>query len=61
MVLETNPTLIGVHCALDEIDRRERSRGDRTAGEGRSHIEDDRIHASVLFRKPAEAPPKPAG
>jgi chloramphenicol 3-O phosphotransferase len=84
--------LVGVHCSLDEIDRRERSRRDRKAGEGRSHIEDDRIHTfgpydcevdttnrqpadvaaevverwrcrtdSVLFRKPSETPPRPAG
>jgi chloramphenicol 3-O phosphotransferase len=36
--------LVAVHCSLAEIDRRERSRGDRKIGEGRSHIEDDRIH-----------------
>ena len=36
--------LIGVHCDLDEIDRRERERGDRMTGEGRGHIEIDRIH-----------------
>jgi chloramphenicol 3-O phosphotransferase len=36
--------LVGVHCDLDEIDRRERQRGDRMAGEGRGHIEIDRIH-----------------
>jgi chloramphenicol 3-O phosphotransferase len=32
--------LVGVHCALDEIDRRESARGDRARGEGRSHIAD---------------------
>jgi len=36
--------LVGTHCALDEIDRRERVRGDRYIGEGRSHVEDDGIH-----------------
>ena len=36
--------LIGVHCNLDELDRREHARGDRRVGEGRSHIESDRIH-----------------
>jgi chloramphenicol 3-O phosphotransferase len=36
--------LVGVHCDLDELDRRERTRGDRRIGEGRSHIESDRIH-----------------
>jgi chloramphenicol 3-O-phosphotransferase len=33
--------LIGVHCALDEVDRRERVRGDRRIGEGRTHVELD--------------------
>jgi chloramphenicol 3-O phosphotransferase len=36
--------LVGVHCSLAEIDRRERARGDRTLGEGRSHVEVDGIH-----------------
>jgi chloramphenicol 3-O phosphotransferase len=36
--------LVGVLCELDEIDRRESTRGDRKVGEGRSHIEDDHIH-----------------
>jgi chloramphenicol 3-O phosphotransferase len=37
--------LIGVHCDLEEIDRRERARGDRRIGEGRAHVETDLIHA----------------
>jgi chloramphenicol 3-O phosphotransferase len=36
--------LVGVHCDLAEIDRRERERGDRRIGEGRSHVEVDGIH-----------------
>jgi chloramphenicol 3-O phosphotransferase len=36
--------LVGVHCELAEIDRRERDRGDRRIGEGRSHVETDLIH-----------------
>ncbi|GAA4577794.1 hypothetical protein GCM10023193_82050 [Planotetraspora kaengkrachanensis] len=36
--------LIGVHCDLDELDRREHTRGDRRIGEGRSHVEEDLIH-----------------
>ncbi len=36
--------LIGVHCALDEIDRREKERGDRRIGEGRTHVTADAIH-----------------
>jgi chloramphenicol 3-O phosphotransferase len=36
--------LVGVHCSLEEIDRRERLRGDRRIGEGREHVEIDRIH-----------------
>lgn len=29
---------VGVHCPLKELERRERERGDRTLGEGRSHL-----------------------
>jgi chloramphenicol 3-O phosphotransferase len=29
---------VGVHCSLEELERRERERGDRTLGEGRSHL-----------------------
>lgn len=36
--------LVGVHCDLDELDRRERYRGDRRVGEGRTHVEIDGIH-----------------
>jgi chloramphenicol 3-O phosphotransferase len=36
--------LIGVHCALDELDRREGVRGDRRIGEGRTHVEVESIH-----------------
>jgi chloramphenicol 3-O phosphotransferase len=36
--------LVGVHCDLDEIDRRERLRGDRRPGEGRAHVTDNLIH-----------------
>ncbi|TMR22835.1 chloramphenicol phosphotransferase [Nonomuraea turkmeniaca] len=36
--------LVGVHCDLAEIDRRERERGDRRIGEGRGHVETDGIH-----------------
>jgi chloramphenicol 3-O phosphotransferase len=36
--------LVGVHCDLDELDRRERERGDRRVGEGRTHVEVDGIH-----------------
>jgi chloramphenicol 3-O phosphotransferase len=36
--------LVGVHCNVDEIDRRERQRGDRRLGEGRTHLELDAIH-----------------
>jgi chloramphenicol 3-O phosphotransferase len=36
--------LVGVHCDLDELDRRERGRGDRRVGEGCEHVTVDRIH-----------------
>lgn len=35
--------LVGAHCAAEEIDRRERARGDRRIGEGRTHLTIDRI------------------
>lgn len=31
---------VGVMCPMEEMERRERARGDRRIGEGRSHIED---------------------
>lgn len=31
--------LVGVHCPLPELERRERERGDRTIGEARDHAE----------------------
>jgi chloramphenicol 3-O phosphotransferase len=37
--------LVGVHCDLAELDRRERARGDRRVGEGREHVVVDGIHA----------------
>lgn len=36
--------LVAVHCDGDELDRRERLRGNRRPGEGRSHVEENRIH-----------------
>jgi chloramphenicol 3-O phosphotransferase len=36
--------LVGVHCELAELDRRERERGDRHIGEGRTHVVTDKIH-----------------
>jgi chloramphenicol 3-O phosphotransferase len=36
--------LVGVHCDPDELDRREHMRGDRRPGEGRAHVEENRIH-----------------
>jgi chloramphenicol 3-O phosphotransferase len=36
--------LVGVHCDLTEIDRRETQRGDRRPGEGRTHVQQDGIH-----------------
>ena len=36
--------LVGVHCDLAEIDRRERDQADRRVGEGRTHVETDLIH-----------------
>jgi chloramphenicol 3-O phosphotransferase len=36
--------LVGVHCSLAEMERREHARGDRQLGEGKSHLEDG-VHA----------------
>lgn len=36
--------MVGVWCDADELDRREIARGDRRIGEGRTHVEVDRIH-----------------
>jgi len=36
--------LVAVHCAPEELDRRERARGDRRYGEGRAHLDENRIH-----------------
>ncbi|HEY0814140.1 MAG TPA: AAA family ATPase [Pseudonocardia sp.] len=35
---------VAVHCDVAEIDRREAARGDRAPGEGRAHVEQNRIH-----------------
>ena len=36
--------LVGVHCDVGELERRERARGDRRTGEGREHLSENRIH-----------------
>jgi chloramphenicol 3-O phosphotransferase len=54
--------LVGVHCDLGELERREHARGDRQLGEGRSHLVDDGIHGfgpydaevDTARREPAE-------
>lgn len=35
---------VGVHCDVQELERREEHRGDRQRGETRSHLEEHRIH-----------------
>lgn len=44
LLLPFDVFFVGVHCSLGEIERRERERGDRRIGEGREHVEVDRIH-----------------
>jgi chloramphenicol 3-O phosphotransferase len=44
LLADVDVFLIGVHCDLAEIDRRERDRADRRPGEGRAHVETDLIH-----------------
>ena len=36
--------LVGVHCTLRELERRERQRGDRRIGEAWEHVEVDGVH-----------------
>jgi len=38
---------VGVHCSLDELERRERAREDRGAGSARSQF--DRVHAARVY------------
>jgi chloramphenicol 3-O phosphotransferase len=44
LLLPFDVFLVGVHCSMEELERRERERGDRRIGEGREHVEKDRIH-----------------
>lgn len=44
MLAHLDVFLVGVYCDLDKLDRRERARGDRRIGEGRSHVEENLIH-----------------
>jgi chloramphenicol 3-O phosphotransferase len=45
---------VAVHCDLAEIDRREAARGNRTPGEGRAHIEQNRIHDHGAYTLPID-------
>ncbi len=42
--------LIGMHCVVEEIDRRERARGHRRIGVARTHITFGRIHSLRALR-----------
>jgi chloramphenicol 3-O phosphotransferase len=50
---------VGVHCPLDELERRERARGDRRIGDARNDF--DTIHEFAIYdielesTKPAES------
>ncbi|HEY0640823.1 MAG TPA: AAA family ATPase [Pseudonocardiaceae bacterium] len=47
-VLAGHPVLrVGVRCPLDELERRERARGDRTVGQARAHH--DVVHAVMRY------------
>ena len=39
---------VGVHCPVEELERREMARGNRSLGEGRSHLEDG-VHTWGLY------------
>lgn len=41
--------LVGVHCPLEELERRERLRGDRKTGEGREHLRVVHSHGRYDF------------
>ena len=45
LLADTDTVLVGVHCQLAELDRREQARGDRHPGEGRAHVLENQIHA----------------
>jgi chloramphenicol 3-O phosphotransferase len=42
--------VVSVHCEVEELDRREGLRGDRRVGEGREHLEVNRLHELVEGR-----------
>jgi len=44
LLADVDVFLVGVHCDLAELDRRERQRGNRRPGEARAHIVENRIH-----------------
>lgn len=44
---EMDVWLVGVMCETVEMERRERDRGDRKVGEGRSHLENNKVHEIV--------------
>ena len=39
--------LVGVHCALDELERRERARGNRMVGAAR--VQFDQVHSKMIY------------
>lgn len=47
MLEELDVWLLGVRCEVEEVERREKSRGDRKLGEGRCHLEVNRVHDIV--------------
>lgn len=46
---ECDVFLVGVHCPLEELERRERLRGDRKLGEAREHLRVVHSHGSYDF------------
>ena len=38
---------VGVHCPLEELERREKARGDR--GKGRARIQFDQVHSQAIY------------
>ena len=47
VLADVDVTLIGVHCSLDELQRREAARGDRIIGQAEGQI--DLVHEGMTY------------
>lgn len=46
-LMEQDVFFVGVHCAVEELERRERGRGDRPAGDARRDF--DKVHVDCVY------------